>query len=214
VAGASRTEVDQSCTLCGGSVEVAYRDGWVYVRCTECEGLWADDDGSGGHLAKFSLTPTGLVDRSAAEVYAAGWGRTFQKVHSMIEGVCPTCAGPVERSLDVCEDHGSEGRCPECGRRSRIVARLCCSVCKEWARTTLGGVAAYHPSVVGFWHEHGLNLQYGSSDLAWIVERLERGDSSVDLLSTDPPRVRVRTELDGDECYVELDRDLNVVDVG
>jgi len=213
------SEVDQSCTLCGGSVEVAYEDGWVYIRCTECEGLWADrgDDGRegrGGQLAKFSLHPAGLANRSPEEVYAAGWVRTFQKLYSMIEGVCPTCTGRTERSLDVCSDHDPDGRCPSCGRRSRTVARLHCTVCKEWVRTTLGGVAAYHPAVVGFYYEHGLELQYGFDDLARIRERLERGSSSVELLSADPPRVRVTAELDGDEVWLELDGNLTVVDIG
>jgi DNA-binding transcriptional ArsR family regulator len=213
------SEVDQACTLCGGSIEVAYEDGWVYIRCTECEGLWADDgddgpDGRGGQLAKFSLHPAGLASRSPAEIYAAAWIRTFQNLHSMLEGVCPTCTGRVERSLDVCDDHDHDGRCRNCGRRARIVGRLHCTVCKDWVRTTMGGVAAYHPAVVGFCYDHDLELQYGANDLARIRERLERGTSTVELLSADPPRVRVTTELDGDEAWLELDEDLTVVDVG
>lgn len=209
------SEVDQSCTICGASVEVAYEDGWVYVRCTECEGLWAhgDEDGPDGQLAKFSLHPAGLVDRSPEEVYAAEWVGTFRKLYSMIEGVCPTCTGRVERSLDVCADHDPDGGCPNCGKRSRIVGRLHCTVCKEWVATTMGGVAKYHPSVVGLCHDHGLDLQYGFNDLSRIGERLERGGSTVELLSEAPPRVAVTTELDGDRVRLEFDEELNVVSV-
>jgi len=212
------TEVDQSCYFCGSGVEVAYEDGWVYVRCTECEGLWPDDgengrDERGGQLAKFSLHPAGLANRSPEEVYAAAWVRTFQRLHSMLEGACPTCTGRVDRSLDVCGDHDHDGRCSNCGRRSRTVGRLRCTVCKEWVRTTLGGIAAYHPAVVGFCYDHGLQLQYGVNDLGRIRERLERGGSTVELLSADPPRVGVTTELDGDEIRLELDGNLSVVAV-
>ena len=206
-------EVDAACALCGGRVEVAYERGWVYVRCTDCEGLWRDDGGRDGQLAKFSLHPAGLVDRTPGELYAAGWVSTFQKLYAMIEGICPTCSGRVERSLDVCGDHDPDGRCRNCGRRNRTVARMRCTVCKEWVRTTLGGVAAYHPAVVGFCYDHGLELQYGFNDLARIRERLERGGSAVELLSVEPPRVRVTTELDGEEVRLEIDEDLTVVDV-
>lgn len=207
------SEVDQSCALCGATVEVAYENGWVHVRCTECAGLWADGDGSDGQLAKFSLHPAGVEGRTPAEVYAAAWVTTFQKLYSMIEGVCPTCTGRVERSLDVCEDHDPDGGCPTCGRRRRIVGRLHCTVCKEWVQTTMGGVAKYHPRVVAFCYEHGLELQYGFNDLAHIRARLTRAGSAVELLSDDPPRVRVTTELDGDEVWLELDENLSVVDV-
>jgi DNA-binding transcriptional ArsR family regulator len=211
------SEVDQACPLCGASVEVAYEDGWVHVRCTECEGLWGDGgddgrDGPDGQLAMFSLHPAGLVGRTPAELYAAAWVTTFQKLYSMIEGVCPTCTGRVERSLEVCDDHDPDGGCANCGRRTRTVGRLHCPVCKEWVQTTIGGVAKYHPRVVGFCYDHGLELQYGFNDLADIRERLARAGSAVDVLSVDPPRVRVTTELDGEECWVVLDRDLTAVD--
>lgn len=209
------TAVDQSCTLCGASVEVAYEGGFVYVRCTECEGLWADasDDGGSGTLAQFSLHPAGLVGRSPAEVYAAAWVDTFHTLYSMIEGVCPTCTGRVERALDVCPDHDPDGRCSDCGRRARVVGRLHCTVCKEFVQTTVGGLAKYHPRVVAFCYDHGLELQYGFDDLEHIRERLERAGSEVELLSTDPPRARVTTELDGDRVWIELDEALRVVDV-
>ncbi|MFB6353866.1 MAG: ArsR family transcriptional regulator [Halobacteriales archaeon] len=207
--------VEASCTLCGGPVEVRYADGWVHVRCTECEGLWPGaDDRPSGQLGQFALDPAGLTDRTPAEVYAAGWVRTFQHVHSMIEGVCPTCTGPVERELDVCADHeDDDGLCGRCGRRARVIARFRCSVCKDWARSTLGGVAKYHPRVVGFCYDRGLSLQYGANDLDHLTELLSRASTTVEVLSTDPARVRVTTELDGDNVRLELDADLAVLDV-
>jgi hypothetical protein len=83
-----------------------------------------------------------------------------------------------------------------------------------YGRTTIGGVAKYHPRTVAFCYERGLDLQYGFNDLARIRERLERTGTTVERLSADPPRVRVTTELDGDEAWLELDEDLAVVDSG
>jgi len=207
--------VDTTCTLCGGGVEVAYENGWVYVRCTECDGLWNEgDDGRTGHLAKFSLDPAGLTGRSAEKIYAAAWVRSFRKLYSMIEGVCSSCSGPVECRLDDCDDHDHEGVCSNCGRRTRVVARFHCTVCKEWAQTTLGGVVKYHPAVVAFCYERGLELQYGFNDLQHIEARLQGTASTVERVSEDPLRVRVTTEMDGDSIAVELDEDLTVAAVG
>lgn len=208
------TEIDASCTLCGAGVEVTYKDGHVSVLCTQCEGLWpGDGTNSRGHLAKFSLEPAGLVNRSPEEVYAAAWVKTFQRLSSMIEGICPTCSGQVERSLAVCDDHDAEGRCANCGRYARTIARLHCSVCKDWVQTTIGGVAKYHPRVVAFCYDHGLELQYMFNDLTHIKERLQRCESDVEHLSDDPLRIRVTTRIDGDEVWIELDENLTVVDV-
>lgn len=209
------TEVDATCTLCGAPVQVTYEGGWLYVLCTACDGLWAgSDDRRPGHLAKFSLDPAGLVDRSPGAVYAAAWVTTFQHIYTMIEGVCPTCTGPVERALEVCDDHDDEGRCANCGRRVETIARLRCTVCKDWARATLGVVAKYHPAVISLCHEHGLDLQYGINDLGHFNERLERTSSSVEHVSADPRRLRVTTEIDGEAVWLELDETLAVVDAG
>lgn len=208
-----RSEIATTCTLCGGTVEVTYEDGLLYVVCSDCDGLWGHDDGRpSGSLAVFPLDPAGLADRSPAEAYAAAWVRSFQRLYSMIEGVCPTCSGRVERTLDVCEDHDPAGDCSDCGRLARTIARLHCTVCKDWAQTTIGGVAKYHPAVVAFCYDRDLQLQYGFNDLSSIEERLRRTDSDVEYLSLDPPRVRVTTELDGEGRWLELDEDLSVVD--
>lgn len=208
------TTVDMACKVCGKPVEVSYEDGWVYVRCTGCAGLWTDgDDRSSGHLAKFSLDPGGLTDRSPAEIYAAAWVHSYQRIYSMLEEVCPTCSGAVERSLAICEDHEPEGTCRNCDRHLRIVARLRCTVCKEQAQAPLGTVAKYHPAVVAFCYEHGLELQYGFNDLDHIARRLEIGSSDVERTSEEPPRVRVTTAIGGDKIGLELDRNLDVVAV-
>jgi hypothetical protein len=131
----------------------------------------------------------------------------------MIEGVCPTCSGQVERSLAICDDHESEGMCANCGRHVGSIARMHCTVCKDWAQTTMGGVAKYHSRVVAFCYDRGLELQYGFNDLEHINERLQRSDSDVEQLSDDPLRVRVTTKLDGDEVWIELDENLTGIDV-
>ena len=207
--------VDQDCGLCGAPVEVDYEEGWVYVRCTGCEGIWTDlGDHESGHLAKFSLAPAGLRGRSADEIYAAAWIHAHYVLYPMLEGVCPTCTGVVDRWLAVCEDHDAgESVCDACGRRGRAVGRLRCTVCKKSGQMTLGGVARFHPAVVDLYYAHGLALQYGFDDLDQIDRRLTRGSTDVEVLAAEPARVRVTTRIDGDAVTLELEDSLRVVDV-
>jgi len=205
------TEIDMQCKICGGPVEVLYDDEWVMNRCRDCEGLFTDDRES-GHLSKFHLDPAGVPDRSADELYAAGWVSGFQHLNSMIEGVCPSCSASVERSLDLCRDHDDEGVCENCSRHPRLVAKLRCPVCKEAAQSTIGGVAKYHPAAVAFHYERDITLQYGFNDLERINERLERSGSEWELRSTDPLVVRVTVTVDDDEMWLDLDEDLTVRD--
>ncbi|EMA46701.1 DUF7351 domain-containing protein [Halococcus saccharolyticus] len=206
--------VDTTCTLCGGAVEILYEGDYLYILCTDCDGLWTEPgDRSHGHLGKFSLEPAGVSGRSPNEIYTAAWVSTFRKLYSMIEGVCPICSGPVERTLDVCDDHGPDGTCPSCGHRERVVARLRCPVCKEGAQSTAGSIAKYHPAVVGFYHDHGLALQHDIDDFETLVQRLNLGRTAVTVLSDEPPHVAVVIEIDGDRIRVELDETLSVVDI-
>ena len=206
------TPIDMACQLCGGDVEVGYEDGWVYNRCTDCEGLFEGD--RRGTLSKFALDPAGLIDRSPAAVYATAWVRGFQRLFSMIEGICPTCSGPVEGILHRCRDHDPDGLCETCGHRPEAVARFECSVCKEWATSTLGGVAKYHPAAVGFHYDHGLSLQYGFNDLDHVNRRLERTGTDWTVRSEDPLVVRVTMTMDGEHLWLDLEEDLTVAAVG
>ena len=206
------TDVDVPCTLCGEQVQISYEEGWVRVLCSACDGLWAErGDEPEGQLAKFSLPPAGLANRSAAEIYAAAWVRSFQDIYAMLEGVCPTCSGTIERSIDVCENHADEGVCPNCDRTTEVGVRVHCTVCKDSARLTPGVAAKYHPAVVAFFHDHGLDLQYGFNDLEHIERRLAIGESETTVRSRDPLRVRVTHHIDGDEIAVDLDENLSVV---
>lgn len=205
------TEINMTCQLCGGTVEVLYEDGWVSNRCTECEGLWTDSpDEPTGQLSKLSLDPAGLTDRSPGEIYAAAWVQGHQRLYSMIEGVCGSCSGRVERSLDVCNEHDSEGMCANCGRYLQIIAQFRCTVCKDWGRMTPGGVAKYHPAVVAFHYDHGITLQYSFNELSHINNRLETGTTEWELVSEEPPRVQVTIEVEGDQIRLELTQNLSV----
>jgi len=132
----------------------------------------------------------------------------------MIEGIRPTCSGPVEGCLHRCDDHDEDGVCSTCGHRPEVVARFECEVCTEWATSTLGGVAKYHPAAVGFHYDHGLPLQKYFDDVAHINDRLERTATDCEVRETDPLRIRITMTIDGDQLWLDLEADLTVATVG
>ena len=209
------TEIDVACPFCGAPTEVRYEDERLYRLCTECPGAY---EGRGeqpeGYLAGIALDPAGFTNRTAKETWAAARIQMFQYVRSMLEGVCDECSGPVVRSLDVCADHDPDGVCDACGRRSAALALLTCTVCRNYHAASPRTVAVHHPAVVAFYYAHGVDVQYAVDDFESVRRRVNlTGDHEQEVVSTDPPRVRVTVRHDGDELQVTLDEELNVVDV-
>lgn len=174
------------------------------------DGLFGDSAVGPGTLSKLSLDPADLTERTPEEIYATAWVRTFQRVFSMIERICPTCSGPVTGWLDVCEDHAEQGLCENCRQEPEVVARFECGVCKEWATTTIGGVARYHLAAVGSHYDHDL-LCSGANDLATIKDRLDRAETDWEYVSRDPTEIRVLGLAD--EMAIVIAADLRVLDV-
>jgi hypothetical protein len=124
--------------------------------------------------------------------------------------VCPECTGVVERRLLVCDDHEpGDGNCTARGRGSRTGAAFACTVCKHFELAPVSGVVFLHPAVWSFFHDRGVDIRPRASDLDSVRQwdRLSANREHV-VLSTDPPRVRVSVECDGDAVHVTVDEPL------
>lgn len=210
------TEVDMDCPHCGGRTAISYRDGRLFQSCTECEGNFGEtDEFPAGMLFSWRLNPAGLADRSEEEIYAAAMLSMLQRRTGMVDGVCPECSGPVDSELEVCPDHHPEANdvCETCDRRHEVAAVYRCGVCKFSTGGPPSAIIAQHPAVVAFYYDHGIHLQYDLDFdririMLGLVERHEQ-----EVLSADPPRVRVRVAYDGDELSLVLDDSMSVVEV-
>jgi hypothetical protein len=200
------TVVGATCGLCGAPVEVRHEDGTTWARCTDCPGSWPGDDGT---LLGFGLPPEGLRGRDPDGVLAATMTYSIHRFESMLEGVCPSCGGPVDGSLAVCDDHDAgEGRCASCGYRHLGVLTLVCGSCKFAWRSPSWAAIHRHPALVAFYHDRGVEHVPST----W--EGMVRGfDWREELRSTDPPALSVTVPGDGDELRLGLDATGSVVDV-
>jgi DNA-binding transcriptional ArsR family regulator len=214
------TEVDQRCPVCGASTNVLYRDERLFQVCTECDGrLGGMSHYRPGTLVSTDLDPAGVHGRTPDELLNAGFVRGMRIIQSGIEGVCAVCSGPIERWLNVCTDHPSEGMCPTCGRRYDVMVRFRCPVCKAHSEVdpSCSWLVLHHPAVVAFYYDRGIPVQYESAGTGSFQPRFQEIDFGKDvgyeLLSADPPRVRVTFRHEGDELALTLDEEANVVDV-
>lgn len=204
-------EVDALCPLCGSEIAVSTRTkDTIVIRCTQCPGHWTENWPQGTIFA-FDMPPAGLRNRTPDEVFRGTLSWRTHRIETMVAGVCPVCAGTVDRSLTLCEDHHPEaddGVCTACGKRFQTVVTHVCTVCKEKLRIPIAGEVLFHPAVIAFFYDRGIEHRIGSWD---AIARAH--DYEHTILSTDPLRLLVTFPLGEDEIRVTLDEELTVVDV-
>lgn len=209
------TEIDVACSLCGAPTAIIYQDEWLYLVCTECEGIYEQrHDRPRGILSGAVFNPAGFTNRSPEDVWRAAYITAFQDVQSAIEDICDTCSAPMDYSLDICEDHAADGMCDSCGRQFAIMARFRCPVCKNHHIGPPRAIVAQHPAVIAFYYERGIPFQYKVDDFESVRRRtdlIENHDQ--ELISEDPIRVRVTIRHEDDELQLTLDEELDVIEV-
>ena len=121
----------------------------------------------------------------------------------------PECGGIVEASLEVCDDHDApDGVCDACGVHFLGVIWFTCNSCENALVSPSWAPVQRHPAVVSFFYDRGVELVHTS----W--ESVRRGfDWDEELLSVDPPELRVKVSHEGDELALELDETGTVVGV-
>jgi hypothetical protein len=196
--------VDVPCLRCGGAVEMTYEDGIVWARCTECVGLWPQQE---GELIGFGLPPNGLDTRTPEEVLNAAITYSLRQKETLRDGVCPDCGGTVDASLDVCENHNAgDGICDACGTSFLGTITYTCRSCKYAFRTPSWDPVHHHPALIAFYHDRGIDHAHDS----WSAMR-RSFQWHEELLSSDPPRIRIIVPHEGDELHVTLNEVGSVV---
>jgi DNA-binding transcriptional ArsR family regulator len=212
----SSTESGISCHRCGdGRVEISYHDEAVYLTCPECEGFMPAEEHPRGTIAKFWLDPAGLANRQPLELLAASVIRTENRNRMMKQGVCPACSGPIETSLQLCEEHtpGPREVCSNCGTQDSVRVRYVCSVCKNRNRRPVELTVIDHPDFIAFYDDHDIDLRWDIDDgyeCIRLMEYMWAMEHSLD--STDPVRIRITVPCDGDELQLKLNEDLDIIE--
>lgn len=204
--------VEMPCWYCGGRAALSYRSGWRYLECTSCNARCVETFPP-GVISKNEFPPSGLLDRSLDEINAADRIWSAHRRASVMDEVCPECAGAMPvRSIDICDDHDPDWEsnrfCEACGSIFWMLVSHVCDVCTySWQLPTLFYPSSY-PVVTAFYDDHGIEF-----DLAKHEQRYLLLDYREELLSADPIRIRITIPVEGDELHLTFDEEMDLVDV-
>ncbi|NHN40660.1 helix-turn-helix transcriptional regulator [Halorubellus sp. JP-L1] len=185
--------VDGACPFCGAAIEASYADETVSTSCTSC-GEWFNE---------FSFPPGSLDQFDGAALPLAFDRWMLHVVDGVLAGFCHTCAGRMTGRVVVgdAEDGAFAGQPAH--------LEFACGRCGDRVRTGGATPVTMHPAVEGFLYEHGLDVHRQPSWAVWQDVPVP----SVDVVSHDPPRLRVVVAHEGERVVATVESDATVSDL-
>jgi predicted RNA-binding Zn-ribbon protein involved in translation (DUF1610 family) len=180
-------DIGASCSVCGLSLEASYENDQFVVRCPNCEET----------VLRFAFPPGVLESRTREEraETSSRWIRA--QLSFTVNGICPNCAGAITHSIITEPEH--------CDRE--VGLEYDCERCKHHATSTVALHLSYHPAVIVFHDDHGIDLSEEFWDsYVWA------GDEYTTIRSEDPWRISLTIPLADDELELVVNEDLNVVE--
>lgn len=202
------TEVDESCPRCGAPVAVAYRDEFLNVSCTRCDGRsrW---NGEAGHVFGALVPPAGIDQHSVETAFRAAVAFSLHETSIFHEGICAHCLGPVETVVEACHDHRqpADGLCPNCQRFNLADAWMGCRTCKRSLPPPAALVLLDTAEARTFLRARGVGHRFTTWD---TVDRSFGVEEN--LASAEPFRLEVTVPAGDDELDLRVDDELTVLD--
>jgi hypothetical protein len=185
-------ETRSSCLECGARLEATYDGVTFRLDCPAC----------GSCFRSVRFPPGGVATRDDEALLDAVDTAVRRDLSSLGRGVCPRCAGRV--AVDATTADWRRGDGP---RSLAFGFEYDCRECRAGWTATAGEVVLDHPAVVGFYHDHGVDLR---DRYAWDLE-FAATDHDTRVRSRDPLRLELRPQCGNDELVVVLDSDGSVV---
>lgn len=186
--GHPASPIGVDCPDCDGSLVVRYEE-YGAIECGDC----------GGTVMWNEFPPAGLAGRTPRE-FAETFDRwTRHRFRLAMQGICPNCASDMRLSMDGREQS-------EVGDTS---TKYVCSNCQYQARVPLFGHAVFHPAVVSFYYDRGIDI---TAVPYWRLRNIGRSMTET-VVSSNPWRVSIEIEEDGDRLELTLNQDMDVVGV-
>jgi DNA-binding transcriptional ArsR family regulator len=208
-----RTPVETACFLCGGQMEVSYREERLAIYCTDCGGTRNESsdtvdgptEAAGDIIGGVGLPPAGVHDRTPTELLRAAEIWTVAHGQATVRGVCPRCSVPIDRTVHVCEDHdATDGRCAACSQRFAITTAVSCTNCIFRGESVFTSYLLGTTEVMGFLIDHGID--------PIRPEAFHLSEYEETVLSVEPFEARFTLTADNETLTLAIDDDLSVVD--
>ena len=208
-----RTPVETPCFLCGGTLEMSYRQEIVGLFCTDCGGTRTGTSDPTGQATQpptdivgaLGLPPAGIYGRTPSESLRAAEIWTISQGQAVARDVCPWCSASLEHTVSVCENHDpSQDHCDECDHRFGVHVHIACSNCIFEQTSIVTARLLSNRDVMTFMLNHGIDP---ISPDAFHLTAKET------IHSTDPLEVSFTFTADSDTLTVTVGQDLSVEDV-
>ncbi|KTG08188.1 hypothetical protein AUR64_01035 [Haloprofundus marisrubri] len=189
-------ETDGACPECGTALVAAYEDEHAKIRCSDC-----------GNVRMSFAFPPGSIEQYDREELPLAFERwVFSEFAQATRGFCPNCSGRLEARLELNED---EPEVKSAIEREVAYLRYHCDRCGNRMLVSVDTLAATNSSVVVFLADHGVDVDDIPS---WELDEVLNANVT-EIVSRDPPRVRVSCELDGESIGVVVDETAHIVDI-
>lgn len=181
------------CYFCGTAVEAAYEDGFFTLTCPGCD-----------HVYSSTMVPPSAVEGADhGDILDRVDQYNRHRMHLVARGVCPVCVNGLEPSFVAGEEVWSEG-----SERLDVVVSLACDHCGRQAHMPVGMALLYHPTLISFFYDHGIDLtSVNHWELGWAI-----ADEDTTVRSRDPWTVALAVTLDGITLELVVDEDLTITE--
>lgn len=177
-------EAETSCPVCGAPSTVTYEDGSLRTAC--------END----HTWMLNVGPELLDSHSVIDALNVATRRTLWDAKSTMDGVCPYCEGQTSETVTLFPREPVP-----------VLYEWTCNKCGVFLQNSAGGCVLFHPAVVGFCYQHGVDVFQHTWEI--LVENVR----TATVCSEDPLRVQVSVSLEGERLELTLDDSATVVDV-
>jgi hypothetical protein len=187
-------DADADCLACGATLRAVYTDEQFFeLTCPDC----------GTSYEQMHVAARGVESHTDTGLLGAVASRAYHERGIFATGVCPRCSGPVEHRVVLPPDDEHARTVPQ----PLVYCR--CTACHAPDFPTVGGLLLAHPAVVGFYHDHGVDLR---RTRPWTLS-FAASWAAVTVESSDPVRLSVRARCDGETLTVTVDETATVRDI-
>ncbi|MFB6146455.1 MAG: hypothetical protein ABEJ08_02085 [Halobacteriaceae archaeon] len=187
-------DVTADCLQCGTGLSGTYgENGILRVQCPDC--------GAGYYASP--VPPALVATREDERALAAAREWVRNQTRLLARGLCPWCAGTVDRTLSTGEAEPGEDE-----RDLAAYVRYYCGECGTELYSTPGSRLLVHPAVVQFCADRGRDLRSRST---WRLPFAATDDYTT-VIGEDPPRVAVTVPAGEEALRVVLDENAAIAD--
>jgi hypothetical protein len=188
------------CAICEGTLQAKYVDGRMEVYCGDCGISVTEGMGAPPVLA------VGRDREALPDVFNRHLITTLQ---TTARGFCQVCSGPLDFEIKQPErapvGDDTAGEAPT--ETEFYGVRAECQACGRASQSVLGALLLDHPAVTSFLFDAGIDIR---ETYIWEIEWLF--EPHAERIQSEPLRLEVTAEVDGERLVLTVDEELTVLE--